>query len=85
MRLHLPVMVVAGLLLAVAPASAEKVGTAAAVAPEAQSYFGSTTPRVVRLGDNVLRDQRFQTDAKGVVQVLWWMAPASPSDRARRW
>jgi len=70
MRRHLLSMAVAGLLSTAATAHAEKVGVAAAVVPDAHSRLGSADVRQVRLGDQVLREQRFETDARGMVQIL---------------
>jgi len=51
-------------------ARADQVGVTSAVAPDAHSRFGSAAPKIVRLGDHVLHNQRFQTEGKGVVQIL---------------
>src|SRR5690606_32703462 len=62
--------VISGALLLSVPAQAQQVGTAAGVSPAATSQNGQAAARQVRLGDHVLRNQRFVTDAHGVVQVL---------------
>ena len=47
-----------------------RIGLPAGVSPAATSRSGQATARQVRLGDHVLRNQHYQTDAHGVVQVL---------------
>ena len=70
MARHTQTIAITGALLLSVPAWAQQVGTAAGVSPAATSRSGQATARQVRLGDHVLRNQHYQTDAHGVVQVL---------------
>src|SRR5690606_9781597 len=69
---HLPVIVLlhAAVLLTPAFAQQPQVGVTAAVSPAARSQLGTAAMRQVKLGDHVLRDQRFETDDRGAVQIL---------------
>lgn len=58
--------------LALAPgqASAEKVGVAAAVNPDAYSSLSGTPEKQLTIGKSIFYNERISTDSSGVVQVL---------------
>ncbi|MFB9223287.1 FecR domain-containing protein [Paracoccus cavernae] len=56
--------------LIVSPVRAQDVGVAAAVNPDAQSHRGGSSARVVEVGQNVVHNEVFDTDAAGIVQIL---------------
>lgn len=56
--------------LAAGNASAEKVGVAAAVNPDAYSSLSGATEKQLRIGKSIFYNERISTDASGVVQVL---------------
>ena len=70
MAKHTQTIAITSALLLSVPAWAQQVGTAAGVSPAASSRSGQGALRQVRLGDHVLHNQHFQTDANGVVQIL---------------
>ncbi|MDN3711660.1 hypothetical protein QWZ10_07150 [Paracoccus cavernae] len=70
--------------LIVSPVRAQDVGVAAAVNPDAQSHRGGSSARVVEVGQNVVHNEVFDTDAAGIVQILWPTAATLPSGRIRR-
>lgn len=63
---------VALLLLAAAPARAEAevAGVTAAVNPTATAFDGGGKPRLISLGDPVIRNHRIETSGEGLVQIL---------------
>lgn len=63
---------VALLLLASAPghAEAEVAGVTAAVNPTATAFDGGGKPRLISLGDPVIRNHRIETSGEGLVQIL---------------
>ena len=58
------------LLLAAAPAAAQDVGVAAAVNQSALSVQPNTVVRTIGLGDNVIYNERIDTNNDGLVQLL---------------
>jgi hypothetical protein len=66
LRILLPAV---ALLLAAAPAPAQDVGVAAAVNQSAQSTRNAAV-RTIGLGDNVIYNERIETNAVGLVQLL---------------
>lgn len=56
--------------LAAGNASAEKVGMAAAVNPDAYSSLSGAPEKQLRIGKSIFYNERISTDASGVVQVL---------------
>jgi len=58
------------LLTSAASAQAETVGVTAAVNQDARSVVAGSGPRTIELGDNVVFNQRIDTDANGLVQIL---------------
>ncbi|MGL4198531.1 MAG: FecR family protein, partial [Allorhizobium sp.] len=63
---------VALLMLAGAPAQAETdvAGVTAAVNPQATAFDASGKPRLISLGDAVIRNHRIETSGEGLVQIL---------------
>jgi hypothetical protein len=60
------------LLLGTAPAWAEAdvAGVTAAVNPTATAFDGAGKPRLISLGDPVIRNHRIETSGEGLVQIL---------------
>ncbi|MFN3506082.1 MAG: FecR domain-containing protein [Allorhizobium sp.] len=60
------------LMLAGAPANAETdvAGVTAAVNPKATAFDGAGKPRLISLGDPVIRNHRIETSGEGLVQIL---------------
>ncbi len=60
------------LMLAGAPAQAETdvAGVTAAVNPRATAFDASGKPRLISLGDAVIRNHRIETSGEGLVQIL---------------
>jgi hypothetical protein len=60
------------LLLATAPVQAETdvAGVTAAVNPKATAFDGAGRPRLISLGDPVIRNHRIETSGEGLVQIL---------------
>ncbi|MEC9462810.1 MAG: FecR domain-containing protein [Pseudomonadota bacterium] len=60
------------LLLASAPARADTniAGVTAAVNPDAQSFDAGGKPKLISLGDPVIRNHRIETSGQGLVQIL---------------
>lgn len=60
------------LLLATSPALAEAdiAGVTAAVNPRATAFDGAGKPRLISLGDPVIRNHRIETSSEGLVQIL---------------
>jgi hypothetical protein len=60
------------LMLAGAPAQAETdvAGVTAAVNPQATAFDASGKPRLISLGDAVIRNHRIETSGEGLVQIL---------------
>lgn len=60
------------LMLAGAPALAETdvAGVTAAVNPQATAFDASGKPRLISLGDAVIRNHRIETSGEGLVQIL---------------
>ncbi len=58
------------LLLASAPAQADKVGVAAAVEPDAFSSLSGTPNKQLNIGKSIFYNERINTTASGLVQVL---------------
>lgn len=60
------------LLFATAPAQAETdiAGVTAAVNPQATTIDGAGKPRLISLGDPVIRNHRIETSGEGLVQIL---------------
>lgn len=63
---------VALILLATSPARAEAyvAGVTAAVNPKATAFDGAGRPRLISLGDPVIRNHRIETSSEGLVQIL---------------
>jgi hypothetical protein len=57
--------------VAAGPASAQDVGSAAAVNPLSQSTPPGGRIRVLRIGERVVHNERIQTSANGTVQLLF--------------
>ena len=64
-------VVLASTALSAVPASAQDVGTAAAVNPLSQSTPPGGGTRVLRIGARVVHKERVQTTAEGTVQLLF--------------
>jgi len=60
----------AGLTLSPATFLAEKVGVAAAVNPDAYSSLSDAPNQQLSIGKSIFYNERINTDASGVVQVL---------------
>lgn len=67
-RFTLPL--IAALALAPISAQAQDVGVAAAVNQDAQAVVPGSGAKTIQLGDNVVFNQRIDTDAAGLVQIL---------------
>lgn len=65
-----PFFVVSSILLAPLPLLAQPVGTTAAVVPDALALGTTATPRVIEIGDQVIANQRIETNENGLVQIL---------------
>ncbi len=65
-----PFLAVSSILLAPLPLLAQPVGTTAAVVPDAFALGATATPRVIEIGDQVIADQRIETNENGLVQIL---------------
>ncbi len=70
LMLGLVVGLTAGLGAAIGPAQAEKVGVAAAVNPDAFSSLSGTPNKQLSIGKNIFYNERINTTASGLVQVL---------------
>lgn len=69
-RLALALALIAGPAGAAAAATTT-IGTAAAVNPASTSIAPGSASRVIRVGNNVVRDERIRTSAAGSVQLLF--------------
>lgn len=59
-----------GFAASIGPAQAEKVGVAAAVNPDAFSSLSSTPNKQLKIGKSIFYNERINTTASGLVQVL---------------
>lgn len=67
---RLIVALLAATLVGQAPAVADSVGVASAVAQNAKGQVGSGAMRTIRIGKSVFNRERITTDRNGLVQVL---------------
>jgi hypothetical protein len=67
----LSLTIIAGLPLGAAPLAAPNIGVAAAVLPDATGTRPNQAARVLRIGVDIVADERVVTDAKGKLQLLF--------------
>ncbi len=65
------IIIIASLPLGTAPLAAQNVGVAAAVLPDATGTRPDETAKVLRIGVDIVAEERVTTDAKGKLQLLF--------------